>query len=74
MKNTNAKILIVDDSASMRQMLRVTLKDAGFNVIGELASGNQLIATIEKLHPDIVCLDYNLPDADGITLSKRNCQ
>lgn len=70
-KMNNTKILIVDDSASMRQMLRVTLKDASFNIIGELASGNQLVATIERLRPDIVCLDYNLPDVDGITLLKE---
>lgn len=65
-----AKILIVDDMAALRAVLRAFFNDRGYAVVGELASGGNLIDTVGRLRPDIVCLDYNLPDANGIDLLK----
>lgn len=66
----SAKALIVDDSASMRSTLKAFLESAGIEVIGQLSSGNQLLQTITQSTPDIVCLDYNLPDINGLELLK----
>lgn len=68
MAKINSRILIVDDSLSVRSMLRTLLAGEGHTVVGELASGAQLMQSIDKLHPQIVCLDYNLPGVNGIDL------
>ncbi len=65
-----AKALIVDDSATMRSTLNAFLAEAGIEVIGQLANGSQLLQMISRASPDIVCLDYNLPDINGLELLK----
>jgi len=60
------KILIVDDSASLRAVLRPLFANEGYHVVGDLARGQGLDEAVERLRPDIVCLDYHLPDGDGI--------
>lgn len=62
------RILIVDDSISIRSVLRALLHNDEFDVVGELASGSKLITAVTKLKPHIICLDYNLPDTDGLSL------
>jgi len=66
----SAKALIVDDSATMRSTLKAFLESANIKIIGQLSSGNQLLQTITQLAPHIVCLDYNLPDINGLELLK----
>lgn len=66
----SAKALIVDDSATMRATLNAFLASAGIEVIGQLASGKQLLQIIGQAAPDMVCLDYNLPDINGLELLK----
>ncbi len=65
-----AKILIVDDAASLRGVLKAFFSSQGYIVVGELPSGSSLLETVDRLKPDIVCLDYNLPGANGIDLLK----
>lgn len=67
---SSVKILIVDDAAAVRSLLRTLLVEEGYKVLGELASGAGLADAIAQLQPDIVCLDYNLPDSNGIDLLK----
>lgn len=66
----SAKALIVDDSATMRSTLKAFLEAANIEVVGQLSCGNQLLHTITQLTPYIVCLDYNLPDINGLELLK----
>jgi len=61
----------VDDSAPIRSVLRALLNSEGYDVVGELGSGTKLLSTIAQLKPHIICLDYQLPDSDGITLLKE---
>lgn len=63
-----AKVIIVDDATSVRSMLRTLLGDEGYQVLGDYASGSNLVETVGNLRPDIVCLDYNLPDSNGLDL------
>ena len=65
-----AKILIVDDAASLRAVLKAFFSSQGYAVVGELPSGSSLLEAVGHLRPDIVCLDYNLPGANGIDLLK----
>lgn len=62
-----AKILAVDDSASMRQMVSFTLKGAGHQVI-EAADGVEALAKAKSNPVDLVISDVNMPNMDGITL------
>ena len=62
-----AKILAVDDSASMRQMVSFTLKGAGHDVL-EAADGMEALNLAQKGGVDLVISDVNMPNMDGITL------
>lgn len=66
-----AKVIIVDDAAAVRGMLRALLTDEGYRVITDLPSGGGLLAAVERHHPEIVCLDYHLPDCNGLDLLKQ---
>ena len=62
-----AKILAVDDSASMRQMVTFTLKTAGFDVV-DAEDGVKALAIAKSSKFDVVVTDVNMPNMDGITL------
>lgn len=63
-------ILIVDDSASMRQMVSFTLKGAGFNV-DEAVDGMDALSKAKSKSFNIVVTDVNMPNMDGIALVKE---
>lgn len=62
-------ILIIDDSKSIRQVVGVTLKGAGYNVI-EAVDGKDALAKLdgEKIH--LILCDVNMPNMDGISFVK----
>jgi two-component system chemotaxis response regulator CheY len=60
-------ILAVDDSASMRQMIGVTLRSAGYEVV-EATDGDEALEYARKHRVDLVLADVNMPGIDGITL------
>jgi two-component system chemotaxis response regulator CheY len=64
------KVLIVDDSASMRQLVSFTLKDAGFDVIAAV-DGKDAMAKVNGSHIDMVVTDLNMPNMDGIALIRE---
>lgn len=64
-----AKILAVDDSASMRQMVAFTLQGAGYDVV-EASDGVEALAAADKSQFDLVLSDVNMPNMDGISLCK----
>ena len=65
------RILIADDSLYMRESLRDILRDAGHEVIGEAASGNNAVEIYRALLPDIVMLDTAMPDGNGMDALKN---
>ena len=64
------KILAVDDSTSMRQMVSFTLKGAGYDVI-EAADGQEAYDKAQGAQVDLVLSDVNMPIMDGITLIRN---
>jgi DNA-binding NarL/FixJ family response regulator len=69
---TAVRVLIVDDQLSFRRAARgvVELTD-GFEVAGEVASGEASVAAARTLRPDLVLMDVHLPGIDGLEASRR---
>ncbi len=66
-----ANILVVDDAAFMRMMLKDILIEGGHQVIGEASDGLQAIEQFNLLKPDLVTMDITMPEMDGIHALKR---
>ena len=64
-------VLIVDDHPSFRASARMLLESEGFEVIGEAEDGASALRAVEELRPDVVLLDVQLPDIDGIEVAAR---
>ena len=67
---SSKKILIVDDSPSMREMIRFTLKSAGYQVFAAV-DGAEALQFAEEKSVNLVVTDINMPRMDGITLIKK---
>lgn len=63
-------ILTVDDSRTMRQLLRSALSDAGFDVI-QAEDGVHGLEVLEGCAPDVIITDVNMPRMDGLTFIER---
>lgn len=66
-----AKILVVDDAAFMRMMIKDILTKNGMEVVGEAADGAQAVERYQELTPDLVTMDITMPEVDGIEALKR---
>lgn len=67
------KIMIVDDSAAMRMIVKKTLRQAGFegHEISEAEDGLKALAAIQSTTPDLVLSDWNMPRMSGIELLEK---
>lgn len=63
-------ILIVDDAAFMRMMIKDVLTKNGFEVIGEAENGKVAIERYKELQPDLVIMDITMPEMNGIDALK----
>lgn len=66
-----ANILVVDDAAFMRMMLKDILIKGGYQVVGEAANGLEAIDQYDKLKPDLVTMDITMPKMEGIEALTR---
>lgn len=64
-------ILVVDDAAFMRMMVKDILTKNGYNVVGEAQNGTEAIAKYKELKPDLVTMDITMPDMDGISALRQ---
>jgi two-component system chemotaxis response regulator CheY len=64
-------ILVVDDAAFMRMMIKDILTKNGYQVVGEADNGLNAIDKYEELKPDLVTMDITMPEMDGITAVKE---
>ena len=65
------RVLLVDDHRLVREGLRRTLEDAGFEVVGEAENGADGLDLAEQLRPHVVLMDVSMPVVDGITATRR---
>jgi len=66
-----AKVLIVDDAAFMRMMIKDILEKNDFEIIGEASNGVMAVDMYKKEKPDVVTMDITMPDMDGIEAVKQ---
>ncbi|WP_448516297.1 chemotaxis protein CheY [Pseudothermotoga sp.] len=65
------RVLIVDDAAFMRMLLKDIITKAGYEVAGEAANGVEAVEKYKELKPDVVTMDITMPEMDGITAIKK---
>jgi two-component system chemotaxis response regulator CheY len=65
------RILIVDDAAFMRMMIKDILTKNGYQIVGEAADGAQAIEKYKETSPDLITMDITMPEMDGITALKE---
>ena len=65
------RVVIVDDHGPFRSVARETLEQAGFEVVGEAADARSGLDVIRSVRPDVVLLDVNLPDLNGLDVARR---
>lgn len=64
-------ILVVDDHDGFRSFARALLQVEGFEVVGEASDGASALEAAQRLEPDLVLLDVQLPDFDGFEIAER---
>lgn len=65
------KVLVVDDAAFMRMMIKDILSKNGYEVVGEAENGQKAIEKYQELKPDLTTMDITMPEMDGITAVKE---
>lgn len=71
MTDDRASVLVVDDHQGFREVARTLLTSMGLRVVGDVETGEQALEAVERLRPDIVLLDVQLPGMDGIEIARR---
>ncbi len=70
MRRMPGRVLIVDDHAGFRGVARRLLQEMGRLVVGEAGTGAEALKEARRLKPDLVLLDIQLPDIDGLAVAK----
>lgn len=65
------KVLVVDDAAFVRAMLKRLIEDNGFVVAGEAENGEEALRSYRSMKPDLVIMDITMPLMDGIEATKK---
>lgn len=69
-RRVNLKVLVVDDTEHVRDMLVQMLELDGFEVVGEAASGEEAISLAQSSDPNVIVMDYVMPDLDGLSAAR----
>jgi two-component system chemotaxis response regulator CheY len=65
------RVLITDDAAFMREMLREILTDGGYEVVAEAADGDETLARFREHRPDVITLDIVMPGKSGLDVLRE---
>ena len=65
------QVLIVEDEALVSEMIRGVLQEAGYEIVGEAANGREALDLAQSLHPDVILMDIEMPDMDGLAATRR---
>jgi DNA-binding NarL/FixJ family response regulator len=65
------RVVLADDHRMLREGLRRSLTDEGFEVVGEADNGEQAVRLVAELAPDVVLMDVSMPEMDGVEATRR---
>ena len=65
------RVLVAEDEALIRMDIVETLRDSGYEVVGEAGDGQEALDLAKELNPDLVVMDIKMPIMDGITAAKH---
>jgi DNA-binding NarL/FixJ family response regulator len=65
------RLLLADDHPMLRDGLRRSLTDEGFEVVGEANNGNEAIELADQLRPDVILMDVTMPELNGVDATRR---
>lgn len=69
---TQIRVLLVDDHALVRAVLSRVLADfPGLQIVGEASNGSDAIDLADRLHPDVILMDINMPHPNGIEATRQ---
>jgi response regulator NasT len=66
----STRVVIAEDEAIIRLDLKETLEEEGYDVVGETGRGDEVVAMVSDLEPDIAILDLKMPGRDGLAVAK----
>ena len=66
MSEKKVRVLLVDDEAHVRLLVRTVVASLGFEVVAEAGDGRQALEQFDRVAPDLVLLDVNMPVMDGM--------
>jgi two-component system chemotaxis response regulator CheY len=64
-------VLIADDAAFMRMMIKNILSEAGYDIVGEAENGSVAVSKYKELKPDLTTMDITMPEMDGLAALKE---
>ena len=65
------RLMLADDHRMLREGLRRSMEDLGFDVVGEAADGAEAVMLAERLSPDVVLMDVSMPNCDGVEACRQ---
>ncbi len=60
------RVLLVDDDAMVRQLLRTIVEQAGISVVGDASDGDEVIQAVQAHHPDVIVMDLRMQRVSGV--------
>jgi two-component system response regulator DegU len=64
------RVLLADDHRMLREGLRRSLTEEGFDIVGEAENGEQAVRMVAELQPDVVLMDVSMPEMDGVEATR----
>ena len=68
------RVALVDDHADIRRLIGVLVAAAGHQVVGEAADGREGVAVVLGCMPDLVIMDWQMPEMDGVEATRQICR
>jgi response regulator NasT len=70
-QSTPRRVIVAEDESLIRMDIVETLRDQGFDVVGEAGDGNKAVELAFELKPDLMVMDIKMPDLDGLSAAEK---